>query len=81
MGGDGPKPFNLPLIWMVNDFYPIMSLKNLNKLCDRFQIPKNIPIHSPRKFEKCYSGKTADVGMYDTMFATGQRLPLTELHR
>jgi len=34
----------------------------------------------PRKFEKCYLGKTADVGMYDTMFTAGLRLPLTELH-
>ena len=34
----------------------------------------------PRKFKKCYLGKTADVGMYDTMFTTGLRLPLTELH-
>jgi len=34
-----------------------------------------------RKFEKCYLGKTADIGMYDAMFTTGLRLPLMELHR
>ena len=33
-----------------------------------------------RKFEKCHLGKTADIGMYDAMFTTGLRLPLTELH-
>ena len=27
------------------------------------------------------SAKTADIGMYDAMFAVGLRLPLTALHR
>ena len=31
--------------------------------------------------ERCYSGRTADVGMYDAMFAAGLRLPLTAIHR
>lgn len=77
---DGPRPFILPLIWTVNDFYPTMSLNVFKKLCDRFQILENIPIHLPRKFERCYLGKTTDVGMYDAMFAMGLMLPLTELH-
>ena len=25
VNSSGPRPFILPLIWMVNDFYPIMS--------------------------------------------------------
>ena len=79
--GDGSRPFILPLIWTVNDFYPTMSLNVFNKLHDRFQIPDSIPICLSRKHERCYSGKTADVGMYDAMFAAGLRLPLTELHR
>ena len=63
MDGDGPRPFILPLIWTVNDFYLTMSPNVFNKLHDHFQIPKNIPIRLPKKFEKCYSGKTTDVGM------------------
>ena len=31
--------------------------------------------------QTCYSGRTADVRMYDAMFAAGLRLPLTALHR
>ena len=61
MDGGGPRPFILSLIWMVNDFYLTMSLNVFNKLPERFQIPKNIPINLPRKFEKCYSGRTMNV--------------------
>ncbi|KAL0014026.1 hypothetical protein SO802_001095 [Lithocarpus litseifolius] len=50
-------------------------------LRDRYQIPDNIPIRLLGKFEKCYLGKTADVGMYNAMFVAGLRLPLTALHR
>ena len=78
--GDGSRPFILPLIWMVNDFYPTMSPNVFNKLRDYFQIPDNIPIRLPKKYERCYLGKTANVGMYDAMFAIGLRLPLMELH-
>ena len=77
---NGSRPFILPLIWKVNDFYPTMSPNIFNKLCDRFQILENIPIRLPRKFEKCNSGKITDIGMYGAMFAAGLRLPLTELH-
>ena len=57
-----------------------MTAKIFKNLRDHYQIPNHIPICLPRKFEKCYSGKTADVGMYDAMFAAGLRLPLTTLH-
>ena len=76
----GHKPFILPLIWTVNDFYPTMSQKVFDTLCNHYQIPKNIPLRLPRMFEKCYSRKTVDVGMYDAIFTAGLRLPLTELH-
>ena len=73
-------PFILPKEWTVNDFLPTMSKKIFTNLRAHFQIPDNIPIHLLGKFEKCYTRKTADVGMYDAMFATGLRLPLTALH-
>ena len=74
-------PFILPAIWTINDFKLMMMTNIFKNLRDRYQIPDNVPIRLPWKFEKCYSGKTADVGMYDAMFAVGLRLPLTELHR
>ena len=73
-------PFILPKIWTVNDFLPTMTANIFKNLRDRYQIPDHIPIHLLEKFEKCYSGKTAEVSMYDAMFATGLRLPLTALH-
>ena len=59
----------------------MMSDKVFKTLHARFQIPDNIPIYLPGKFEKCYTGKTTDVGMYNAMFAARLRLPLTTLHR
>jgi len=58
-----------------------MTTKFFNNLRDRYQIPDNIPIHLLGKYEKCYSRKANDVGMYDAMFAVGLRLPLMALHR
>ena len=52
--------------------------KNLQ---DCLQIPDNIPICLPEKFEKCYLGKTIDISMYNAMFAVGLRFPPTTLHR
>ena len=72
--------FILLAIWTVNDFKLMMTTKFFNNLRDHYQIPDNIPIYLPGKYEKCYSRKTVDVGMYDTMFAAGLRLPLTTLH-
>ena len=74
------RPFILPAIWTVNDFKPTMTINIFRILRDHYQIPDNILICLPGKFEKCYSRKTADVGMYDAMFAAGLRLPLTALH-
>ena len=74
-------PFILPEEWTINDILPTMLDKVFKTLRARFQIPDNIPIRLPGKFEKCYTGKTTNVGMYDAMFATGLKLPLTALHR
>ena len=73
-------PFILPAKWAVNKFLPSMSDKIFSELRVRYQIPEHIPIHLPYENKKCYTGRTADVGMYDVMFAAGLRLPLTALH-
>ena len=57
-----------------------MSDKVFKELHVRYQIPKHIPIRLPKENEKCYSGRIADVGMYDAIFYAGLRLPLTALH-
>ena len=83
-GDEGPgdnRPFILPENWAVNKFLPRMSNKVFGELRTRYQIPDHIPICVPEENETCYSGRTADVGMYNTMFAAGLRLPLTALHR
>ena len=67
--------------WAVNKFLPSMSDKIFSELRVRYQIPEHIPIRLPYENEKCYTGRTADVGMYDAMFAAGLRLLLTVLHR
>ena len=74
-------PFILPEDWVVNKFLPRMSDKVFGELHTRYQIPDHIPICLPEENETCYSGRTADVGMYNAMFAAGLRLPLTALHR
>ena len=58
-----------------------MSDKIFKELRVKYQIPEHIPIRLPEENEKCYTGRTADVGMYDAMFAAGLRLPLTALYR
>ena len=65
----------------VNDFKPPMTTNIFKNLWDHYRIPNNIPIHLPGKFEKCYYGKTANVGMYDAMFVASLILPLMVLHR
>ena len=72
--------FILLAIWIINDFNSVMTTKIFKNLGDHYQIPKNVPIYLPWKFEKCYFGKTTDVGMYEAMFARRLRLPLMELH-
>ena len=58
-----------------------MSDKVFRELHTRYQISDHIPICLLRENKRCYSGRTADVGMYDAMFAAGLRLSLTALHR
>ena len=58
-----------------------MSEKVFNELRTCFQIPDHISILFPRKKEKCYTGRTADVGMYDAMLSARLSLPLMALHR
>ena len=80
-GPGDDRLFILPEEWTVNDFLLTMSEKNFKTLRACFQILDNIPIRLLGKFEKCYTGKTTDVDMYDATFAAGLRLPLTALHR
>ena len=75
------RPFILPEDWVINKFLPRMSNKVFGELRTRYQIPDHILIRLPEENETCYSGRIADVGMYDAMFAAGLRLPLTALHR
>ena len=69
----GTRPFILPALWTVNDFYLMMPTNIFKNLRNRYEILENVPIHQPRKFKQCYFRKTADVGMYDAMFASGLR--------
>ena len=80
VGPGDNHPFILPAEWAVNKFLPSMSDKIFSELRVRYQILEHIPIRLPYENEKCYTGRTADVGMYDAMFAAGLRLPLTALH-
>ena len=80
VGPGDNRPFILPEEWAVNRFLPLMSDKVFKELRTRYQIPEYIPIRLLRENERCYSGRTADVGMYDAMFAAGLRLSLTALH-
>ena len=80
LGNGHTHPFILPKMWTVNDFLSMMTANIVKNLRDRYQIPDHIPIRLLGKFKKCYSGKTANVGMYDAMFATGHRLPLMASH-
>ena len=66
-------PFILPAEWAINKFLPSMSEKNFSELRVRYQILEHIPIRLPYENEKCYTGRIADVGMYDAMFATCER--------
>ena len=80
-GPEDNYPFILLEDWAVNKFSPMMSDKVFRELRARYQIPDHIPICLPRENERCYSGRTIDVGMYDAMFTAGLRLPLTAWHR
>ena len=57
------RPFILPMEWAVNKFLPLISDKVFKELRTRYQITEHIPIRLPRENERCYSGRTADIGM------------------
>ena len=57
-----------------------MSDRVFKELHTRYQIPDHISICLPRKKEKCYTGMTVDVGMYEAMLAAKLRLPLMALY-
>ena len=80
VGPGDNRPFILLTEWAVNKFLPLISDKVFKELRIRYQIPKHIPICLPRENGRYYSGRTADDGMYDAMFTTGLKLPLTALH-
>ena len=80
MLGEDFKLFILLPIWSVNDFIPKMTKDIFSRLRPYFQIPDDIPIRMARKNEKCYSGKTTDVGFYEALFIAELRFPLTKLH-
>ena len=71
----GNRPFILPKELAINKFLPKNSDRVFKELRGHFQIPNHIPICLPRENEKCYTGKIANVGMHDAMFATGLKLP------
>ena len=81
VGPGDNRPFILLAEWAVNKFLPSMSDKIFSELRIRYQISKHIPIRLPYENEKCYTGRTVDVSMYDSMFTAGLRLLLTALHR
>ena len=80
VGPGDNRPFILLTEWAINKFLPLISDKVFKELCIRYQIPEHIPICLLRENGRYYSGRTADVGMYDAMFTTGLKLPLTALH-
>ena len=78
---DGLRNFVLPLMWTVNDFNSTIKRKLFDTLWERYQIPIDIPIRLPFKFEKYYYRGADDVEVYEQMFKAGFRLPLSTLHR
>ena len=54
VGPNGLRNFVLSLIWTVNDFRSTIQRKHFNTLQNRYQIPIDVPIRLPHKFEKCY---------------------------
>ena len=58
-----------------------MSDEVFGRLRPRFQIPDNVPIRKGDLGEKCYAGKSSDVGFHEAAFIAGLRLPLFILHR
>uniref|UniRef100_A0A7N2MQA5 Uncharacterized protein n=1 Tax=Quercus lobata TaxID=97700 RepID=A0A7N2MQA5_QUELO len=74
---EGLRNFVLPLIWTVNNFSSTIQRNHFNTLWDRYQIPVDVPIRLPHKFEKCYYRDAPNIGMYEQMFKARFRLPLS----
>ena len=64
VGPDDVRNFILPFVWMTNDFSSTIQRKHFNTFRDRYQIPIDVPIHLPYKFEKCYYYGATDVRMF-----------------
>ena len=54
IGPEGLRQFLIPLMWTINDFNSTVKRPHFETLQERYQIPTNVPIHLPIKFEKCY---------------------------
>ena len=81
IGPDGLRQFILLPLWPVKDFKSSIKQKHFDTLREKYQIPVNIPICLPYKSEKCYYRGVNGVGVYEQMFKTGLRFPLSAFHR
>ena len=81
LSGRRPREVILPDDWSINDFLVDMSDEVFSRLRPHFQIPRNVPIRKGDLGEKCYDGKSSNIGFYKAMFIAGLRLPLSTLHR
>ena len=63
IGPNSLRKFVLPFMWTVNDFNSTIKRKHFNTLWERYQIPIDIPIRLPLKFEKCYYRGADDVAV------------------
>ena len=78
---NGLRQFILLPLWTMKDFRSSIKQKHFDTLREKYQIPVNIPICLPYKSEKCYYWGVDDVGVYEQMFKTGLKFPLSALHR
>ena len=81
IGPDGLRQFILLPLWPVKDFKSSIKQKHFDTLREKYQIPVNIPICLPYKSEKCYYQGVNGVGVYEKMFKTGLRFPISAFHR
>ena len=79
----GRQPWEVILLddWSIHDFPIDVSDEVFSRLRPHFQIPNNVSIRKGDVGEKCYDGRSLDVGFYKTTFIAGLRLPLSTLHR
>ena len=69
----------LPL-WTINDFNSTIKQKHFNTHREKYQIPIDIPLRLPFKYEKCYYEGAEDIKVYEQMLKVGLRFPLSALH-